>query len=281
MKYFLKIMRFIKNILPEWLRSFLYSITIKIMSRLPLLIIPFAFIFYGISVKLQDGNKFLIQYQGMKILSPKNSIDHIFCINEIMKDRLYEQFVSIPKGGVVLDIGANVGIFTMIAAKEVGSSGLVLAIEPEPKNIGLLRKNIEINGIKNVIVLDKAISARSGKVKLNLFHLTGFHSLIYPSDNQIEVEAKSLDDIVTELKLNRVDFIKIDAEGSELEILKGGKNVLKSPNIKLSIAAYHKLEDGSPEFPQIVSFLKERFFDINTKDNKFIYANHKISQTKT
>lgn len=150
-----------------------------------------------------------------------------------------------------------------------------MAIEPEPANLVLLRENMALNRIHNVLVVDKAVSNYKGKAKLYLSRFPTGHSLftprIYPSgDNvatgkSIEVGTDSLDNIVSELGLSRVDFITIDAEGSELEILKGARRTLSTyPNIKLVTAAYHYVQDGSPELPQMKLFLESIGFTVHT-----------------
>lgn len=82
----------------------------------------------------------------------------------------------------------------------------------------------------------------------------------------------TLDNILSDLGLSHIDFIKIDAEGAEVEILKGASHVLSSPNIKLAVAAYHLLPDGRAEFPEVKSYLTQRDFKIHAIDEQFIHA---------
>jgi FkbM family methyltransferase len=156
-----------------------------------------------------------------------------------------------------------------------------VAIEPQPANLSLLHQNILNNGLSNIMVVDKACTSHRGKARLYLASESSGASLVNPllvsSDKHIEVRADTLDNIVSDLALSRVNFIKIDAEGSELDILKGGERTLKHPGLKLSIAAYHTLADGTPEFGPIQSFLIQRGFNIYTNReprhvNDFIYA---------
>ena len=264
----------VRKILPTRVKRILGTALYKSMCRFPLLTVIVAPILYGISVKLQPGKTFLIQHQGTKIVYPRSAsqVEDLSLFVEIFRDQPYEQFFGVPQGGIVVDIGAHIGIFTIKAAKAAGEKGLVVAIEPEPSNIALLLNNIAVNEITNVIVVAKAASSYKGKPKLYLSHSSGGHSLVNSLDNYIEVETDSLDNIMSELGLPRVDFVKIDAEGSELEVLKGAEKLLASHDVKLSIAAYHRLEDGMPEFPQIRIFLEQRGFNISTKNSSFIYG---------
>ena len=70
----------------------------------------------------------------------------------------------VKKGDVVLDIGANIGYYTLIFAELVGEKGKVYAFEPDPTNFDLLRKNVEINGYRNITLIQKAVSNKNGKI---------------------------------------------------------------------------------------------------------------------
>ena len=74
----------------------------------------------------------------------------------------------VKKGDVDLDLGANIGYYTLIFAKIVGKNGKVFAFEPDLTNFTLLKKNVEINGYKNVVLINKAVSDKTGKLKLFL-----------------------------------------------------------------------------------------------------------------
>ena len=85
-------------------------------------------------------------------------------VNEKYETELFKKMVQ--DGMVVVDIGANIGYYTLIAAKLVGNKGIVYAFEPEPSNYELLCQNIAINGYTNVVPIEKAVSKTSGKTKL-------------------------------------------------------------------------------------------------------------------
>ena len=86
-------------------------------------------------------------------------------VHEPIATRLLNQ--QIKSGMRVIEIGANIGYYTLIAANLVGESGKIYAIEPEPANYALLTKNVEVNGYKNVIPIQKAISNEIGTSKLS------------------------------------------------------------------------------------------------------------------
>lgn len=276
----------LRKIVPEGLRKragmWLDS---KVMGS-RLLALAYYYFLYGIVVRLMPDDKCSIAFQGTEITMSKESFSIFF---EVFYDRVYEQFSSPKEGDVVIDIGANVGTFTVKAAKLVGDAGLVVAIEPEPVNLAFLERNIEGNNLNNVRVIRKAVLDKITKARLYLSKssachsfsysylskLSALHSLSCSSENYIEVEADCLDNIVSQLGLSHVDFVKIDIEGAELEALKGAEKTLTYPGIKLCIEAVHDLPDGQPELPVLVSYLESKQFQPQVymkPEGPYIYA---------
>ncbi len=140
---------------------------------------------------------------------------------------------TITKGMVCLDVGANIGYFTLILARLIGQEGKVFAFEPEPHNFDLLEKNIAINGYHNITPIQKAVSNKNGKAKLflNRVSLAG-HSLATPRKSErqfvrdtIEIEQQTLDTFFRDYD-GKVDFVKIDVEGAELAVVEGMENII-------------------------------------------------------
>jgi len=140
---------------------------------------------------------------------------------------LFKQLVK--EGMTVVDIGANIGYFTLLAASLVGAKGRVFAFEPEPTNYALLIKNIEINGYKNVVPLQKAVSNETGKTEFFVDTITsGEHSLfktavereIKSSSEPIIVDVVSLDAFFKD-KECPINVIKMDIQGAEMMALWG------------------------------------------------------------
>jgi len=222
----------------------------------------------GVEIKGVGRGLYLVKIKGIgEIFS---WYDGITSFLEIYRDNVYGYF-KIRKGDVVIDIGANVGMFTVKAAKAVGEKGLVIAVEPHPENITLLYRNIERLKLQNVKVIRKALG--SGKRKAKLFLATpGTSSLVEREEKPfLWVEVDTLDNLLSELRIRKVDLIKIDTEGSEVEILKGAQKTLNSKKVKLVIAAYHDLPNGKPELNEIMTLLKSKGFICKTK-NSYVYA---------
>ena len=136
----------------------------------------------------------------------------------------------------VLDLGANIGFYTILARSVVGQEGRVFAFEPFPDNAYLVRASIKENSFTNVIVVEAAVSDKVGKTTLylspdacsehSLLNLNFQHSLD-STVNKIEVQVVTVDDYLERNVGNlKVDFIKMDIEGSESRAIKGMKKVL-------------------------------------------------------
>ncbi len=135
----------------------------------------------------------------------------------------------LKRGMVVLDVGANIGQYTLLAAKRVGINGKVHSFEPSTANYARLARNVERNGWNSVAQAYKvAIGSAPGLALLALPADGGSNWLGESGDTPTEqVEVTTLDLFVSQNGINRVDFVKIDAEGADLEVLKGGVDTLR------------------------------------------------------
>lgn len=150
--------------------------------------------------------------------------DHIY---DELNRRDYEAFYAVKSGDVVIDAGAHAGFFTTYAAEKVGADGLVLAFEPEVDNFKLLMDNTR--AYANVRCFPFALWSGSTQLPLSLSPSSAEHSLMYPRlGNQVQlVECVSIDGVFAALPAwPAVSFVKIDVEGAEREVLRGGAAVL-------------------------------------------------------
>ena len=160
---------------------------------------------------------------------------------------------SIRPGCTVLDVGANIGIYTLLAAKR---GARVFAIEADPENAQLLRHNIEINGFTDkVTVLEFAALDSPGTVVLHRNPTNSGGSSVSTNSAETAVVPKRT---IDSLQLPPVDVCKMDIEGSELSALLGMRETLnRSPQIKLLIE-YNRLSDQ----PALLRFLRANFKNI-------------------
>lgn len=163
-------------------------------------------------------------------------------------------------GDVMVDIGANIGLFTLVAAKAVGQSGSVHAFEPVPGNCERLEENVRLNGFTNVRLNKSAVGDHAGTVSLaidaDMANTSGastssFYTVTRLADPVIELTAPldTLDDYATrELAGRRIRLVKIDVEGSEPAVLAGMSDVLKSHRVDvlmLEVSVYGLARGGS------------------------------------
>jgi len=157
----------------------------------------------------------------------------------------FESFMQIwlkpRRGEVFVDIGAHIGRYTLNVAKAVKNEGTVVAIEPHPANYRTLLRNVRLNKLENVVVLNLAAWNSDGKLKLFIGHKSGHHSV--KRDRRVgwvTVNAMVMDHVLKELRLGSVDWIKIDVEGAECEVLFGLEETIKAYRPKIIVEVFHE-----------------------------------------
>lgn len=134
-------------------------------------------------------------------------------------------------GDIVVDAGANIGVFTLLAAARVDSRGLVVAVEPEPGNFEALRRNVEANGLRNVALVRKALLDEAGSI----VHMEDEGVMSRISDKGSPVETTTLDELALEYGSPRI--LKMDIEGSEGRALRGAREALRG--LELAMLEVH------------------------------------------
>ena len=204
------------------------------------------------------------------IYCPLNKEDFIVMTRH--EDDIIERFLP-KQGDIVVDIGAHMGRYTIISSKRVGANGKVVAIEAHPSNFEMLNSNIKLNQLTNVIPLNYAAYSKETKIKLYLpdeeSGYTMHHSIMSnyvftkykdkTEDKFVEVSANTLDYLLQLNEITDVNWVKIDVEGAEFEVLKGASNVLsKSKDIALLIEVH-----GKDTYEPIIESLRSHNFKID------------------
>jgi FkbM family methyltransferase len=150
---------------------------------------------------------------------------------------------GVQQGDVVFDCGAHVGVFTRTALAR--GAKLVVAIEPSPKILECLRRNTaEDQAAGRVIVVPKGVWDREGVLPFHVDDInTGMGKVLTNGKGEIEVPLVTIDQLAKELKLERVNFIKMDIEGAEPKALDGARNTLGAHHPRLAICVYHEKDD--------------------------------------
>jgi FkbM family methyltransferase len=149
----------------------------------------------------------------------------------------------LTSNSVCFDIGAQIGYISIEMAL-IAKEGVVHAFEPEATNVNRLTNNIRLNHFTNINIIPRAVSNYSGTLKLYLSsdHNSGTHSTVPTvtnvSEQFVEIPCITLDEYVTQNSITRLDVIKIDVEGGELEVIQGACETLKSlkPTIIMEMA---------------------------------------------
>lgn len=167
---------------------------------------------------------------------------------------------QVRRGDVVLDCGANIGVFVRKALSR--GAGLVVAIEPSPKTLDALRRNFEAEiRAKRVIVYSKGVWDRDAEMDLTVNDTNeGADSVVAPKEGvpKVRVPLTTIDRIVAELNLPRVDFIKMDIEGAEKPALRGARDTIKRFRPRMSISSEH-LADDFTAIPAVIKSIDARY----------------------
>ena len=214
---------------------------------------------------------------GLNIKIRVNSTDLMALTHVWMIQEYSNSGFDINDSDIVIDIGAHIGLFALFAS-QFCKQGKIYCFEPIKENYELLVENINSNKIKNIIPFNFAVSKESDSVKIFLNDDYSGHSMFLETNNFVIVKSKSLLDIFSENNIQECDFLKLDCEGAEYDII----NSLPSDflnKIKKSVIEYH-LADTDPQLlEQLIKKLRKCSFIVNTRplfsDIGFLFANKK------
>jgi FkbM family methyltransferase len=180
-------------------------------------------------------------------------------------------WVQPREGEVYVDVGGYAGFYSIAAARAVGPTGRVIVLEPEPNNRRQLERNLALNGIANCQVFPLAAWSLSGSV--------GWHQDDHPVWHKVEasesaraVDAVSIDDLVRQLSLPRVDWIKMDIEGGEVEALKGTENTLRTFRPQLFVEIHETLTPVTKLLSGFGYSIENATFDLKPERHGWILA---------
>lgn len=157
---------------------------------------------------------------------------------------------AITPGSVVLDVGANIGIYTLLAAKR---GARVFAIEADPRNVEMLRHHVHLNGFdRRVTILPIAVGEKEDMATIYRYPGNWGHSNLFEGVEPVQVQCRTIDS----LDLPPIDVCKMDIEGSELRALRGMRETLsRSPRMKMLI----EYAEGFGETAGLMEFVCAQF----------------------
>jgi FkbM family methyltransferase len=156
--------------------------------------------------------------------------------------RLLRKIVN--EGDVLIDVGANEGYISVPLALKVGRKGHIFSIEPHPANVAVLQENIHMNYLRNVTVVPKAASDMHGVLEFSGDRAWGTLIGCHIKDKKTKVNVDFLDNMIPGSFKSLIKLIKIDAEGNEIQVIRGAKNLILSARptiafeVNLSLLAY-------------------------------------------
>ena len=203
----------------------------------------------GVSVVLETRN-------GLRYLVRPGTTD-LAVVNEavMLNPYLAAGYLTLPEDGVVLDVGANVGDFTMQAARNC-PRGRVIAVEPVSEHARMIALQTLLNRVENVVCVPVALGNREGEIEI---HIEGGHSSAYWGEGKSEkVRLTTLAQLLLELRIERVTLLKLDCEGAEWDILPAAEEIL--PRIQQICMEFHCDRDWTQE--KLASWLRERGYKV-------------------
>jgi len=200
----------------------------------------------------------------------------MFCLGSYEQGTLYVIKNCLKVNDIFVDIGANIGLMSIIASNIIGENGKVFSFEPDPKIFSILEHNIEINNISNITIYNFALGSKKDKAYLQQRvsdnRGTNFLSFDDHTKNSKEVLIQSLDEVAQEQKILDIKLIKIDVEGWESEVLKGAEKILQMPNAPILIIEYSKSQIGNDPLNNPYNFIKKindyKFFRLKNGKEK-------------
>lgn len=183
------------------------------------------------------------------------------------------------EGMCVFDVGANIGYYTLLAARAVGPSGRVFAFEPEPRNFALLKRNVEANGLTNVRLVNSAVSNKKGVIPLHLDDANfGAHSfeagsVRTSSGRSVEVATVLLDGFAGEAREFEAGvLVKVDVQGAEALVVEGAHELLALEKVTVFLEVWPEaLSRAGADAAQLLAGLEGlgfRFEDVEVPENE-------------
>lgn len=168
------------------------------------------------------------------------------------------KFYGLSPGANVVEVGAYMGFYAMKVSALVGASGRVVAIEAVPENLALLKRNVEANSLQNVAVVGRAAWSSAGSLTFFRWNRQRASAIadVMPSQNEMVVQADTVDHILEDLGVSQVDFVRVQVNGAEWEVLEGMTQTLNQAPILLVSAIYSR--DGRPSWQRIVRLLQAK-----------------------
>ena len=202
---------------------------------------------------------------GLQIKIRVKSTDLMALVNVWIKNEYEIDNFLIKDNDSIIDIGGHIGLFSLLVSQKSKYAN-IYSFEPIEDNFSLLKKNLELNNIKNVFPFNLAVSKDSDKVNLFLSNDESAHSIISKDSESVTVKSISLQKIFDENEINTCKLLKLDCEGAEYEIIES-LPLEYFDKIQNMTIEYH-LADSRPDLVKnLISKIKQSGFNIKTREH--------------
>ncbi|MBO9998614.1 MAG: FkbM family methyltransferase [Cyanobacteria bacterium SID2] len=200
------------------------------------------------SVKVLSG-----PLQGWKWL-PRSG-NHAYWLGTYEREYVNTFAQYVRPGSIIFDIGAQAGYFTLIASRLTGRDGRVVTFEPLPENVFCIREHCRLNNCKNVEILEVAVASSSGR---RTFQADNVFMGYLSKEGSLEVEVVVLDELAEQNQILPPNVMKIDVEGMEYWVLRGGENLIRTSRPEIFIATH-----GQENQTRVLRLLQEWSYEVS------------------
>lgn len=190
-----------------------------------------------------------------------------FGIHEPVTTKIVSQ--KLRSGMICVDAGGNIGYYATLESNKVGKNGRVIAIEPSPVNFRYLKKNLELQNQSNYEVHNFACGKEDGKISFLVHDISNMCKVINEGDKipegmqAIKIPVKKLDSFLKSISVDKIDFLRMDIEGSELNLFEGAKDTIKNSKPMIQFE-FHPGKLGPADTRKVLEYLKSEDYEIHS-----------------
>jgi FkbM family methyltransferase len=205
-----------------------------------------------------------VPYRDSRILIRPFIFSEILMVSGVWEP--YVQYIldsEIKETDVLVDVGANIGIYALAYSKKVKK---IIAFEPHPKCVEMIRKSIKLNKVSNIELIEKAVGDSRSRVKLGLSVVPMTSGILMHDKVESSIEADMIDLDTELLTKEKIDWILIDVEGFEVNVLNGAKSILSKHSPRIIV------ESNDDRIQEVKGILKEKGYNISQLYSIYYYA---------
>lgn len=230
-----------------------------------------------VPILFEEKQKFPLRFKTFRVwLNDENVFGSLDVLQGIFKEREHTKLKSFlgEKDKIIVDLGANEGFYTL-KLKQNSPKARIISVEPNPVAFKLLKKNVKENKLRNVTCLNAAVSSKNGKINFEIAKgkTTVGGTRVFKKYRRkykvrkILVNSITLKKLCQMYNLQKIDLLKIDTEGGEVGVLKGGGKIWSK--IKQVVIEYHKFQKTKPK---VMKFMLSHSFKILLIDKEKFYG---------